>query len=81
MTDPHRPPAVLALPLLCCAGHALLLAMGASSVGALLTARAPLVGLVGLLLLSGLGLAALAALRSPRPRTRSEQSCPPPPPR
>ncbi len=86
MTGQHQPrrggsAALLALPLLCCAGHALLLALGAAtSLGALLPARAPLIVLVGLLVLLVLGLAALAAIRSPRRRpstcnrTRSEQS-------
>ncbi len=79
MTDEHQPrrggpAALLALPLLCCGGHALLLALGATSLGALLAARTPLIVLVGLLVLTGLGLVALAAIRSPRTRTRSEQS-------
>jgi hypothetical protein len=54
--------------------HALLLALGITSLGALLTTRTPVIVLAGLLVLAALGVAAPTVIRSLGPRHRSEQS-------
>ncbi len=79
MTDEHQPrrggpAALLALPLLCCGGHALVLALGMTSLAALLTTRTPVIVLVGLLVLAALGLAGPTVIRSLARNTDREQS-------